>query len=127
MSVLRCSAHKGLKNGEEDAAVLRNLAFFADFIRCNAYHRIFRKCGKGVVSLVSQNVSVGQKQDARPAGWFVFFFPVGQVPAGMKELPGDLKGDKRFARAGCQCQQDARLMSGNGCQYAFNGYFLVVS
>ena len=45
LAVLRRPAHERLEDREEDAPVLRHLAFLADVIRLNAHQRIFGKCG----------------------------------------------------------------------------------
>ena len=67
LAILRRAAHEGLEDREEQAAVLRHLALLADVLRRDPHHRIFGKGGEGVVSLIGQNVAVGQEQDARPA------------------------------------------------------------
>lgn len=46
------------------------------------------------VGLVGQD-AIGQEQNARPAGR-----RAARIPAAVKELPGDLKGDAGLARAG---------------------------
>lgn len=60
--------HKGLEDGEEDAAVGRNFTLLANFIWFDSHERIFGESAEGVVGLVGENVSIGQKQDAGSAG-----------------------------------------------------------
>jgi len=91
------------------------------------YLRVFWKGGKGVVSLIRQNISIRQKQDTWSACRFVLLLPVRQVPATMKQLPGDLEGDESLAGTGGQCQQDALLIVGNGRKHPFDGYVLIVA
>ena len=105
LAVFGRPAHEGLEDREEEAAVLGHLALLADVLGRDAHHGIFGEGGKGVVGLVGEDVAVGQEQDARTAGRLP-----AQVPAGMKQLPGDLKGDEGLARAGGQGQQDALLV-----------------
>ena len=50
-----------------------------------------------------------------------------QVPAAVKQLPGDLKGDGGLARAGGQRQQDAVAAGGDGFQHPLDGDVLVVA
>lgn len=90
-------AHKGLEDGEEDAAVLGHLTLFSDLVRFDPHQGIFRKGGKGVVGLIGQDVAISQKQDTGPPGRVAFLFPISQVPAALKQLPGKLKGDKGLA------------------------------
>ena len=51
----------------------------------------------------------------------------GEVPAGLKKLPGDLEGDEGFARAGGQRQEDAFPSLCNGFQDALYGGLLIVA
>jgi len=48
-------------------------------------------------SLVGQEVAVGQEQDSWASRWFAV-----QVPAALKQFPGELKRDECPARPGCQ-------------------------
>ena len=80
------------------------------------------KAREGVVGLIGQDVAVGEEQDARPARRLA-----AQVPAAVEQLPGDLKGDERLARAGGQREQDARLAGGDGLQHPLDGDVLVVA
>src|SRR5208282_4355182 len=56
-------AHEGLEDGEEYAAVLGDLALFADLLRTDAHHRVFWKRGKFDVGLIGQDVAIGKKQN----------------------------------------------------------------
>ena len=105
LAVLRRAAHEGLEDGEEQAAVLRHLAFLADVVRLDAHQRVLGEGGEGVVSLIRQDVPVGEEQDARAARRLA-----AQVPAAVKQFPRDLKGDEGLARAGGQREQDALLV-----------------
>ena len=105
LAVLRRPAHEGLEDGEEQAAVLRHLALLADVLRRDPHQRILGEGGEGVVSLVGEDVAVGEEQDARAARRLA-----AQVPAAVEQLPGDLKGDEGLARAGGQREQDALLV-----------------
>ena len=58
-----------------------------------------RESREGVVSLIGENVAVGQEQDARAARRLA-----GEVPPAVEELPGDLKGDGCLAGPGSQRQ-----------------------
>ena len=50
-----------------------------------------------------------------------------QVPAAVKELPRDLKGDEGLAGAGGEREQDALLVGGDGLQHALDGDVLIVA
>ena len=103
VAILGRPAHEGLEDGKEDAAVRGHSAPACRMESgINADQGIFGEGGKGVVSLVGEDVAVGQEQDTRATGWFA-----AQVPAAMEQFPGDLKRDERLARAGSQRQQDA--------------------
>jgi hypothetical protein len=67
---------------------------------------------KCVVRLIGENIAVGEEQDARTADWSLPVFQ--SVPAAVKQLPGNLESDERFAGAGGQRQQDALLPAGDG-------------
>ena len=120
-------AHKGLKDGEEDAAVLGHAPLLLDLIGCNPHQRIVRERRERVVGLVGQDVAVCQEQDARPARGLRVRFPVLEVPATLKQLPRQLKGDEGLARAGGQSQQDAVAPVGNGVQRASDRHVLVIA
>ena len=122
LAVLRRPAHEGLKDGEEEAAVLRHAALFADVLRLDPHQRIFGKGRERVIGLIGENVAVGQEQDARPARRFA-----AQIPAAVEQLPRDLKRDERLAGAGGQRQQDALLPAGNRFEHALDGDVLIVA
>src|SRR5690606_15066574 len=50
-----------------------------------------------------------------------------QVPAAVKELPGQLKGDEGLASAGRKSQQDTLFLGRHSLQDALHGQFLVVA
>ena len=79
LAVFRRAAHEGLEDGEEQAAVLRHLAFLADVLGLDAHQRILGEGGERsevVVSLVGEVVAVGEKQDARTAAGLGSALPV---------------------------------------------------
>lgn len=45
----------------------------------------------------------------------------------MKQLPGQLKGNEGFARAGRQRQQDAFAVVGDGFEHALDGDVLIIA
>ena len=92
LAILRRARHKGLEDGKEQAAILRHFAFLADVGRLDSHQRIFRERGEGVVSLVRQNVPVGEEEDAWASRRLA-----AQAPAGVKEFPRDLKRDEGLA------------------------------
>ena len=115
-------AHERLEDREEHTAIGGHLALLADVVRVDPYQRIIGERAEGVVGLVGQDVAVGQEEDARAT------FPITlHVPTRMEELPSDLEGDGRFARAGGQGEQDALLVRGDGVQHPLNGQVLVVA
>ena len=61
----------------------------------DARHGIFGKGGEGVVGLIGEDIAVGEEKDARSACWLT-----AQVPAAIKQFPGDLEGDEGLASAG---------------------------
>ena len=121
LAILGWAAHEGLEDGEEQAAVLRHFAFLADVLGRNAHKRIFGECGEGVEGLIRQYVPVRKEQNARAARRFT-----AQVPAGVKQLPRNLKGDECLARAGGQSKQDALPVICNGLHHALDSDVLVI-
>ena len=89
------------------------MALLADDLRVDSHQCVFRKGAEGVEGLIGQDIPVGEEQDARSAARFLPIpkpvAPVGQVPAAVEELPGDLERDCCLTRAGCEGQQDAVL------------------
>src|SRR5439155_22468837 len=77
---------------------------------------------EGVVSLVSENISVGEEKDARSARGLA-----AQIPTALKELPGDLKCDERFTRSCGECEQNALPFLRDSLQYSIDGDVLVVA
>src|SRR5258708_37089886 len=102
VSIFGRAAHKGLEDGEEEARVLRHFAFLADFVGLDARHSVLGKSGEGVVSLVGEDIAVGEEENAGTSRRLA-----AQVPAAVKQLPCDLEGDKGFAGAGRESQEDA--------------------
>ena len=80
------------------------------------------KAEKALYAWFGEDVAVGEEQDARPARRLA-----AQVPAAVEQLPGDLEGDERLARAGGQREQDALLPVGDRLQHALDGDVLVVA
>ena len=72
--------------------------------------------------MVGQDIPVRQEQYARAARSIA-----GQIPAAVEELPGNLKGDERLARARRQREQDAILLGGDGLQRPFNCQVLIIA
>jgi hypothetical protein len=67
------AGHEGLKDGEENAAVLRYAASSANLIGADAHQGIVGEGGKRgelTEDLPREDIAVGQKQDSRPAGRF---------------------------------------------------------
>jgi|GEM_PF-2056568 len=123
----RSLGHEGLEDREEQAAVLRHLAFLFDLIGGNANNGIFRECRERIERLIGQRIAVSQEQDARSASRFFACFPVGRIPATLKQLPRQLKRDEGLASSGGQSQQDTILACGDGFQNSIDGDVLVVA
>ena len=51
----------------------------------------------------------------------------GQIPAAVEELPGNLKGDERLARARRQREQDAIFLGGDGLHRPFDCQVLIIA
>src|SRR5260370_27360760 len=63
-AVLRWPAHERLEDGEEKAAILWDLALLANALRLDPDHCVFREGRECVVSLVGEDVAVGEEQDS---------------------------------------------------------------
>src|SRR5438094_5664397 len=87
--ILGWSAHEGLENREEDAAVLRHLALFADVPRLDPYQRVLGERREAVEGLIREDVPVCQKENAWAARGLA-----AQIPTAVEYLPGNLKGTK---------------------------------
>ena len=123
LAVHRRAAHEGLEDGEKDAGVGGHPTLFAQVIGFDSRQGVFFEGGKGgevVEGLIGEVVAIGQKQDAGPARGLAT-----EVPAGGKQLPEDLEGDRGFAGAGGQREQDAVLAGGDGLQHPLHGDLLV--
>ncbi len=70
---------------------------FTDVCRNNTYLCILRKGRKGFIRLVGQVIPVSQEQDGGTSRGLPFLMPVSQVPATIKQLPGQFKGDEGLA------------------------------
>lgn len=116
------SGHEGLKDREENGAVFGNPAGFANLFRGDADAGVFGEGRELVKGLTGENVAVSEKQDARLPVWLTR-----EIPAALKELPCDLKGDEGLAGAGRQRQQDALLPARDGFEYAVDGDVLIVA
>lgn len=103
------TGHKGLEDGEEDAAVFGHAAPLVDGVRVDADEGIVGKGGESVVSLVGEDVAIGEEQDAGATGGFV-----AEVPAALEQFPGELEGDEGFAGAGGHGQQNSVAPLANG-------------
>ena len=106
-----CPRNRGYSTG-----VGGHPAFFKQFSGFDPCKRVLFYRGKGgevVEGLIGEVVAIGQKQDAGPVAGLA-----GEVPAGLKELPDDLKSDRGFAGAGAgaggQRQKDA-VAAGGDC------------
>ena len=67
LAVLGWSAHEGLKDREEQAAVLGDFALLLDVCRFDPHHRIFGERREGVERLVGEDIAIGKEQNARSA------------------------------------------------------------
>ncbi len=114
--------HEGLKDGEEDTTVFGHAAPLFDGVRVDANQGIVGEGGEGVVGLVGKDVAIGQEQNARAASGFA-----AEVPAALKEFPGELEGDEGFAGAGSHGQQNSVTPFANGLQHMLNGVVLIVA
>ena len=86
---LLLARHKGLEDGKEQAGIFGNLPLvLANGLRVDAGDSIGGKGRKRIVSLISENVAVCQKQNTGAAGWLPTY-----VPFGLKQLPCDLEGN----------------------------------
>src|SRR5690606_12190805 len=65
LAILVSAGHKGLKDREEHAGVLRHRALLADLGGTDPSEGIIAEGIEAVVGLVRQDVTVGQEQDAR--------------------------------------------------------------
>jgi len=116
------AAHESLEDGEKDAAVGGDASQSGDLVGTDAHQGIFGEGGEGVEGLIGQDVAIRQEEDARQAFAIAF-----QVPAGVIKLPGDLEGDEGLAGAGCQRQQDALFVRGDGCHGFVDRDLLIVA
>jgi hypothetical protein len=61
LAVLGRTAQERLEDREKKAAVLGDSALFANLVRLDPHHGIFRERGKGVIRLVGEDVSIGKE------------------------------------------------------------------
>jgi hypothetical protein len=80
------------------------------------------KGAEGVIRLVAQNNAIGQKEDAAGAAVVLLL-----QPAGLDQLPHDLKSGKGLTRAGSHRQQDTLLPAHDAQQNFFDGHLLKVA
>ena len=127
-AILGRPAHEGLENGEEDAAVFRDLALLADVVRLDADQSVIgeRREGSEVVEgLVGKGVAVGKEEDARTSRGWRSTLPVSHIPASVEELPRDLECNRSLSCAGRQCQEQAVLAVFNRLQHSTDRNLLV--
>jgi hypothetical protein len=99
--------HKGLKDVEEDTAVLGNVSLLSDDLRINPYACVFGKGTEFIERSICKDVPISQEEDPGPTTrLLVAASPVWEVPTAMEELPGDLKSNGCLAGSCCQRQQD---------------------
>lgn len=95
-------AHEGLEDGEKHAGVGGHPALLAQGIEFEADQGIVFEGGEAGEGLIGEVVAIDQKQEAGPAGGLA-----GEIPAGLEQLPEDLKRNRGFGCAGGQGEQDA--------------------
>ena len=128
LAVFWWAAHEGLKDGEKQAGIRRHTALFANVPRFDTNQSVFckrSKRGEIIVRLRGERVSVGQKQDTRAARRCTVCVPLSQIPTSLKELPGDLKGNRSLARTGSEGKQDTIPACGDGVQRPVYGDLLI--
>src|SRR5665213_629471 len=120
--VIRFPTHERLKDCEEQATVLRDLSLLRDVGRVDAHECVLGESGERVVSLIGEDVSVGQKENARSA----FRFSA-QVPPTIEELPRNLESNECLAGACREREKNALVLVRNRLQHAINGDVLIVA
>ena len=110
IACLVMAGHEGLENREEDTAVLGHPSLAADYRRVDTDQGVFGEGTEGVEGLVREDIAVGEEQHSRATRRLLALAdplaPVGQIPAAVKELPGDLEGDRGLSRARGQGEED---------------------
>ena len=112
-----------MEDGEKQAGVGGHPALLAQGVGIQPGQGVVFEGGEaGEISegLIGKGVAIGKKQNARPAGGLAR-----EIPAGLEQLPEDLKGDGGFAGAGGEGEQDAGLTAGDGLQGARRGDVLI--
>ena len=100
---LGCLGHEGLEDREEHRRVHRRLAVVVHGLRLDPDQGAGLEDIEGrevLEGLASEAVTVSQEEDPGLALGLL-----GEAPAGLVELPDDLGGDGRLARAGGQGEQ----------------------
>jgi hypothetical protein len=98
-------AHEGLEDREKHAGVGGHPALLAQGIGFEADQGIVfegGEAGEAGEGLIGEVVAIDQKQEAGPADGLA-----GEIPAGLEQLPEDLKRNRGFACAVDQGEQDA--------------------
>ncbi len=107
---LAFASHEGLEDREEEACILWRLAtVLADRVGIDPRDRVIREGRKGVVSLIGEDVAVGEEQDARAAHRLAR-----EVPFRLEQLPRDLEGDGGLTCTRGKRKEDAAVAFGNG-------------
>ena len=115
------AAHKGLEDGEEDAAVSGHTAVLGDTAWLDALHGIFLESAEVVLCLVGKDISVCQEEDARSSACLL------QVPSCLEEFPSDLESDEGLARSCSEGEQNALLALCYALQDLADSRFLIVA
>ena len=97
-------------------------AVFANLIRFDAQKCIRRKRRKGVKSLISQYVSISQKENAGPAPAITV-----EVPSALKKLPDNLESNKGFPCPSGESKQNALLLLCYCVKCLVNSQLLIVA
>ena len=116
------TGHESLENGKENAPVSRNSAVFANLIRLDTNKSIRRKRRKGVKRLISQYVSISQKENAGPAPAITV-----EVPSALKKLPDNLEGNEGFPCPSGESKQNALLLLSYCVKCLVNRQLLIVA
>ena len=117
--------HEGLEDRKEHRRVHRRLSVVIHGLGLDPDQRAGLKDVEGgevLEGLAGESVTVGEEEDPRLALGLL-----GEAPAGLVELPDDLGGDGRLARAGGQRQQQALAAGGDGVEHRVDGALLVIA
>ena len=117
-------AHHRLEDGEIQMSCCRQLSVVLLVVyQLWGYtlHGILRELLEVILSLISQNVSIRDKQDA---GLLVCS---SVVPVRLIQLPAYLEGRIGLSRSSSHCQQDTLMIIGYSGKHFVYGYFLIVA